>query len=112
PLTAATYPARSRPSARGPGAPDYPANVSTLVGETLVALDAVTTSLPRGEARAGQRHMAEAVAAGIEGGRHVIVQAGTGTGKTLAYLVPAVLSGRKVVVATATLALQDQLVRQ
>ena len=42
-------------------------------------------------------------------GTHLVVQAGTGTGKSLAYLVPAALSGKKVVVATATKALQDQL---
>ncbi len=62
-----------------------------------------------GEARPGQRHMAELVATAIDRGRHLVVQAGTGTGKSLAYLVPAVLSGHKVVVATATKALQDQL---
>src|SRR5437763_14570001 len=54
--------------------------------------------------------MAAAVADGITNKRHVVVQAGTGTGKTLAYLVPAILSGRQTVVATATKALQDQLV--
>jgi ATP-dependent DNA helicase DinG len=53
--------------------------------------------------------MAEAVARAIGIGRHVAVQAGTGTGKTLAYLVPAVLRGKPTVVATATKALQDQL---
>ncbi len=53
--------------------------------------------------------MAEAVAGAIATGRHLVVQAGTGTGKSLAYLVPAVLSGKRVVVATATKALQDQL---
>ena len=53
--------------------------------------------------------MAEAVADAIESGRHLVVQAGTGTGKTLAYLVPAILSGKRTVVATATKALQDQL---
>ncbi|MBK9181102.1 MAG: ATP-dependent DNA helicase [Acidimicrobiales bacterium] len=53
--------------------------------------------------------MADAVASAIDGERHLVVQAGTGTGKSLAYLVPAVLSGRRVVVATATKALQDQL---
>src|SRR5262245_21283061 len=53
--------------------------------------------------------MAEAVAAAIAAGRHLVVQAGTGTGKTLAYLVPAIESGVRVVVATATKALQDQL---
>src|SRR6478672_8157855 len=53
--------------------------------------------------------MAELVAGAIESGRHLVVQAGTGTGKTLAYLVPAIASGVRVVVATATKALQDQL---
>ncbi|HEV3227294.1 MAG TPA: DEAD/DEAH box helicase, partial [Acidimicrobiales bacterium] len=75
------------------------------------ALDEVVARLPGGgEARAGQREMAAAVADAITGGRHLVVQAGTGTGKTLAYLVPAILSGQRVVVATATKALQDQLV--
>ena len=75
------------------------------------ALDEVVGSLPGGgEARLGQRQMAQAVADAITHKRHLVVQAGTGTGKTLAYLVPAILLGAKVVVATATKALQDQLV--
>ncbi len=53
--------------------------------------------------------MAEAVGAAIEQGRHLVVRAGTGTGKSLAYLVPAALSGKRVLIATATKALQDQL---
>ena len=53
--------------------------------------------------------MAQAVAHAIEEGRHLVVQAGTGTGKSLAYLLPAVQSARRVIVATATKALQDQL---
>ncbi len=53
--------------------------------------------------------MAEAVEQALERERHLFVEAGTGTGKTLAYLVPAVLSGRKVVVSTATRALEDQI---
>ncbi|HXQ61981.1 MAG TPA: ATP-dependent DNA helicase [Acidimicrobiales bacterium] len=74
------------------------------------ALAAVTGALPGGgEDRPGQRAMAEAVAAAIDEERHLVVQAGTGTGKSLAYLLPAVRSGRRVVVATATKALQDQL---
>jgi ATP-dependent DNA helicase DinG len=76
---------------------------------TLAALAAATSALPAAEDRPGQRDMAAAVAAAIERGEHLVVQAGTGTGKTMAYLVPAILSGRKVVVATATKALQDQL---
>ena len=65
-----------------------------------------------GQERAGQVEMAEAVAAAMEEGRHLIVQAGTGTGKSLAYLVPSLLHGDRVVVATATLALQHQLVER
>lgn len=53
--------------------------------------------------------MAEAVEDAIHDERHLFVEAGTGTGKTLAYLVPAVLSGRRVIVSTATRALQDQI---
>jgi ATP-dependent DNA helicase DinG len=56
--------------------------------------------------------MAEAVARAIEENRHLVVQAGTGTGKSLAYLVPSILSGKTVVVATATKALQDQLAQK
>jgi ATP-dependent DNA helicase DinG len=70
----------------------------------------VTAAIPTGEVRPGQLGMAEAVAEAIGEGCHLLVQAGTGTGKTLAYLVPVVLSGRSTVVATATKALQEQLV--
>ncbi len=73
------------------------------------ALREVTAAIPGGETREGQQAMAAAVAEAIEAGRHLLVQAGTGTGKTLAYLVPAVLSGRTTVVSTATRALQEQL---
>jgi ATP-dependent DNA helicase DinG len=76
----------------------------------VASLAAVTADLPGGETREGQQVMAAAVAEAIEVGRHLLVQAGTGTGKTLGYLVPAVLSGRTTVVATATRALQEQLV--
>ncbi len=59
--------------------------------------------------RAAQIEMAEAVAQSIADKEHVIVEAGTGTGKTFAYLVPAILSGKKVIVSTGTKNLQDQL---
>jgi ATP-dependent DNA helicase DinG len=62
-----------------------------------------------GEPRPGQIEMAEAVRRAIDDQATVVVRAGTGTGKSLGYLVPAALSGKKVVVATATKALQDQL---
>lgn len=73
------------------------------------ALAAVTGALPAAEDRPGQQQMAQAVATAIETGRHLVVEAGTGTGKTLGYLVPAITAGKRVVVATATKALQDQL---
>lgn len=63
------------------------------------------------EARSGQEEMATAVWRTLCGGM-LAVEAGTGTGKTLAYLVPAVLSGQKVVVSTATLNLQDQILHK
>ena len=65
-----------------------------------------------GEERPGQVTMAEAVAETLAGDPHLLVQAGTGTGKSLAYLVPALLHPERVVVATATLALQHQLVER
>jgi len=61
------------------------------------------------EHREGQLAMAEAVEKALDEEHHLFVEAGTGTGKTLAYLIPAVLSGRKVVISTATRALQDQI---
>ena len=65
-----------------------------------------------GQERPGQVQMAEAVAAAFGTGEHLLVQAGTGTGKSLAYLVPSLLNDKRVVVATATLALQHQLVER
>lgn len=61
------------------------------------------------EARHGQRRMAAAVARTFEDGGTLIAEAGTGTGKTLAYLVPAVLAGRRVLISTGTRTLQDQI---
>ncbi|MDQ0845521.1 ATP-dependent DNA helicase [Streptomyces sp. V1I6] len=65
-----------------------------------------------GVERPGQVTMAEAVAEAIDDDSHLLVQAGTGTGKSLGYLVPALAHGERVVVATATLALQRQLVER
>jgi ATP-dependent DNA helicase DinG len=78
-------------------------------GAAADALRAVTATLPGAEVRRGQQRMAALVAGAIERQRHLVVQAGTGTGKTLAYLVPAISSGSRIVVTTATKALQDQL---
>ena len=78
--------------------------VRELLGEAVSALG--------GQQRDGQVQMAEAVAEAMESGEHLLVQAGTGTGKSLGYLVPSLLHGKRVVVATATLALQHQLVER
>lgn len=64
---------------------------------------------PKYEFRPGQVEMAEAVESALAEKRHLIVEAGTGTGKTLAYLVPALLSGKRIVVSTGTKNLQEQL---
>jgi ATP-dependent DNA helicase DinG len=69
-------------------------------------------AIPHYEDRAEQRAMSAAVAEAIRDARPLIVEAGTGTGKTLAYLVPALLSGKRVVVSTGTRALQDQIARK
>ncbi len=82
----------------------------TPTGDLRAELRKVAAALPGGgEDRPGQLAMAQAVARAAEQGRHLVVQAGTGTGKSLAYLLPLVRSGRKTVVATVTKALQDQL---
>ncbi len=65
-----------------------------------------------GQPRDGQREMTAAVAGAFGSGEHLLVQAGTGTGKSLAYLVPAIAHGERVVVSTATIALQSQLVQR
>ena len=81
-------------------------DMSKKVREALdVAVDAIG-----GSPREGQIEMAEAVANALTDRHHLMVQAGTGTGKSLAYLIPGIVHGRKVLVATATLALQRQLV--
>jgi ATP-dependent DNA helicase DinG len=66
-------------------------------------------SLPAFEVRPAQRDMAAAVAATLDEGGVLLVEAGTGTGKTLAYLIPAILSGRRVLLSTGTKNLQEQI---
>src|SRR5580658_9827063 len=85
------------------------AEARTAGDDAVSALAKVTAQMDSGEQRPEQQEMCRAVAEALVTGTHLAVQAGTGTGKSLAYLVPAVLSGQKVVVATATKALQDQL---
>jgi ATP-dependent DNA helicase DinG len=69
----------------------------------------LAASLPGFEPREGQAALAQEVADALERGEHLLAEAGTGIGKSLAYLIPALESGARVVVATATKALQEQL---
>ena len=79
----------------------------------LALLDLITSDLPGGgESRDGQRQMVRAVAAALSRRRTTVIEAGTGIGKSLAYLIPAVMTGQRVVVATATKNLQDQLAQK
>jgi len=64
---------------------------------------------PAYEFRGGQLQMAQAVEEALEEKRHLIVEAGTGTGKTLAYLLPVIRSGKRVIISTGTKNLQEQL---
>ena len=84
---------------------------SQLGAKVRSALDVAVEAIG-GSPRSGQIEMAEAVANALNDRHHLLVQAGTGTGKSLAYLIPALVHGKKVLVATATLALQRQLIER
>ncbi len=87
--------------------------ISIDVERALELLESITNDLPGGgEVRDAQRKMVRSVAEAFSNRRHTIIEAGTGVGKSLAYLVPAALSGQRVVIATATKNLQDQLAQK
>jgi len=92
-----------------PPAPSERDRKSLSVDDVLGPGSPLARRLPGYEQRDGQLEMARAVHRALDREGHLFVEAGTGTGKTFAYLVPAVLSGRKVVVSTATHALQEQI---
>ena len=69
----------------------------------------LNTMLDGYQPRHGQANMAEEVAHAIKENQHLVIEAGTGIGKTFAYLVPALLSGQKIIISTGTKTLQDQL---
>ncbi|HTL33355.1 MAG TPA: ATP-dependent DNA helicase [Kofleriaceae bacterium] len=79
--------------------------------ELLAPGGGLERAIPYYEDRVEQRTMSAAVARALDEQRPLIVEAGTGTGKTLAYLVPALQSGKRVIVSTGTRALQDQIAR-
>lgn len=84
-------------------------NLSAQVQNVLATGGCLSQTLPGFLPRAQQQEMAQAVADVVMQGGRLVVEAGTGVGKTFAYLVPALLSGERVLVSTATKALQDQL---
>src|SRR5438034_10428796 len=87
-----------------------PASATALTARKFFARQGLLSEWHPGyEYREGQLHMAEAVESALADKKHLIVEAGTGTGKTLAYLVPAILSGKRVVISTGTKNLQEQL---
>jgi ATP-dependent DNA helicase DinG len=77
--------------------------------EVFGADGALAERLPGFTYRAAQREMAELVAAALESGRHAVIEAGTGIGKTFAYLLPVLLLERRAIISTGTHTLQDQL---
>jgi ATP-dependent DNA helicase DinG len=79
------------------------------VAAALAADGALAQAIPGFRPRPGQRELAQAIAATIADGGTLVAEAGTGTGKTFAYLVPALLAGGKTLVSSATRALQDQV---
>jgi ATP-dependent DNA helicase DinG len=79
------------------------------VADTLSSQGILAQAVPGFQPRQGQTDMALAVSRTVQDGGQLVVEAGTGTGKTYAYLVPVLLSGQRALVSTATKALQDQL---
>ena len=82
---------------------------TSAADQAAMALARVVESMPEGKVRDGQEQMCRAVAEAMSDQRHLVASAGTGTGKSLAYLIPATMQETPVVVATATKALQDQI---
>lgn len=82
---------------------------AALPAEMLAVGGALARKISGFAPRAAQQRMAAAVARALEDGGSLVIEAGTGTGKTYAYLVPALLSGQRTVVSTGTRTLQDQL---
>ena len=94
-----------------PTVPDtsHPIDLSDQVASALSDNGALSKAMPAFEARPSQREMAEATAKILVDGGILLAEAGTGTGKTLAYLVPAILSKQQVLISIGTKNLQDQI---
>jgi ATP-dependent DNA helicase DinG len=83
-----------------------------LVDDAFASHGPIARALPGFELREGQLRMARLIERGFMENVHTVVEAGTGVGKSLAYLVPALRAGARVVISTGTIALQEQLVRK
>jgi len=92
-----------------PDVPALPGGLSELVAAVFADGGALSSALQGFEPREGQRRMAAALAGTLTSNGTLLVEAGTGTGKTIAYLIPALMSGRRVLISTGTKTLQEQI---
>lgn len=101
-----SVPAGSQPAV---SAPDFQGKANPSLHQFFGPGGLLSRTHPAYEFRRGQLQMARAVEQALEERRHLIVEAGTGTGKTLAYLLPVIRSGKRVIISTGTKNLQEQL---
>jgi ATP-dependent DNA helicase DinG len=99
----------AQPASSVPPSPATPNGGDASLYQFFAPGGVLSRTHPAYEFRRGQWQMAQAVEQALEEKRHLIVEAGTGTGKTLAYLVPVIRSGKRVIISTGTKNLQEQL---
>src|SRR5207302_2002171 len=110
PVALGSQPASSATSGRtARGARDASGTSHSTLYQFFAPGGVLAGTHPAYEFRRGQLQMAQAVEQALEEKRHLIVEAGTGTGKTLAYLMPVIRSGKRVIISTGTKNLQEQL---
>ncbi|HKN16861.1 MAG TPA: ATP-dependent DNA helicase [Candidatus Sulfotelmatobacter sp.] len=102
-------PLSSQPASSAPSPLSPPGGKGTSLYQFFAPGGVLASTHPAYEFRRGQLQMAQAVEQALEEKRHLIVEAGTGTGKTLAYLMPVIMSGKRVIISTGTKNLQEQL---
>jgi ATP-dependent DNA helicase DinG len=100
---------RSQPASPAASASSAPGGKDASLYQFFAPGGVLARTHPAYEFRRGQLQMAQAVEQALEEKRHLIVEAGTGTGKTLAYLMPVIRSGKRVIISTGTKNLQEQL---
>jgi ATP-dependent DNA helicase DinG len=102
-------PLSSQPASSAPSPLSAPDGKGTSLYQFFAPGGVLASTHPAYEFRRGQLQMAQMVEQALEEKRHLIVEAGTGTGKTLAYLMPVIRSGKRVIISTGTKNLQEQL---